>query len=623
MLATSREPLGVPGETVWPAPPLEVPDGPTPGRSGPPGAGFVARLGDAPAVRLFVERASAAAPGFTLTAANAAAVAEVCRRLDGLPLALELAAARVRGLGPADLVARLDDRLGLLDGGRRAGPPRQQTLRATLDWSYDLLDEQEQVLFDRLAVFAGGFDLAAVEAAGAGGTGAPDGAAGAREAGAGVEERIGSGAVAGLLARLVDRSLVVAEAGAPPPGAAEAPGAALRYRLLETVRQYAAERLDDRGRAAGAVRGLHAAHYTALAEQAAPGMVGHDQVHWLRRLALEHDNFRAALEWCRVEGDGAAGLRLAAALGRYWHLHGPSSEGRAWLRHALAHGPLAPSPDRALALNWAGRLATVNGEADDRDLLEQSVALAEEAGDLRLLALARRHLSMAAQRHGDEAGAQAALAGALDAARQGDDRREEAFALVSLGAAALQAGDPAAAVPLLDEGLAIGREVGDAGPVGWALSVLGAIAAGEGRHGEAARLFGEALELSRPVGYWAVTVAALAQLGALERARGDLGAARRYGRACIRAAQQIGDLGLVAAALAFFGDLELEAGRDERGVRLLSAEGAWRTAPGAGPAPARRAGSSPSGAGPPPTPAPPAPAWGRRSTTGPGRRGSA
>jgi non-specific serine/threonine protein kinase len=359
----------------------------------------------------------------------------------------------------------------------------------------------------------------------------------------------------------------------------------MRYRLLETVREYAAERLADRGRAAAADAGRrHAAYYVALAERAAPRLLGHDQLRWLRRLALDHDNFRAALEWSRAQGEGAAELRLAGALGRYWHLHGPSSEGRAWLRHALGVGPPAPAGARALALNWAGRLATVNGEADDRALLEESVALAGAAGDLRLLALALRHLSMAAQRQGDAAAARTALEGALRTARQAGDRREEAFALVSLGAEAEQAGEPAAATRLLDEALALGREVGDAGPLGWTLSVLGAIAAKEGRYDEAGRLFGEALDVSRPMGYWAVTVAALAQLGALARARGDLAAARERGRACITAAQEIGDLGLVAAALAFFGDLELQAGRDERGVRLLGAESAWRAVPGAGPA---------------------------------------
>jgi non-specific serine/threonine protein kinase len=559
VLATSREPLGIAGEVVWRVPSLRLPEGAVaPGAASLPGdarSASVGRLADVEAVRLFVERARAVRPGFAVTAANAPAVAEVCRRLDGIPLALELAAARVRALAVEQIAVRLDDRFRLLVGGSRTALPRQRTLGAALEWSYQLLGPAERALLCRLAVFAGGWCLEASEAVGAGDPVEPDD-------------------VLDLLTGLVDKSLVLAEAEA------DAGGDEVRYSLLETVRQFAADRLGEAGET-GAARDRHLAWVAGWAERTTPRLVGHDQLRWLRRLALEHDNFRAALEWCRAQGDAATELRLAGALGRFWHLHGPSSEGRAWLRHALEHNPPSPSPVRALALNWAGRLATVNGEADDRRLLEESVAGARETGDLRLVALALRHLSMAAQRHGDEAGARASIQAALATAREAGDRREEAFALVSLGAAAEQAGDAAAAARLLDEGLAIGREVGDAGPVGWALSVLGAIAAEEGRYGEAARLFEEALALSRPMGYWAVTVAALAQLGALERARGDRAAARRHGQACITAAHEIGDLGLVAAALAFFGDLELQAGRDERGVRLLGAESAWRAALGA------------------------------------------
>jgi predicted ATPase len=567
VLATSREPLGIAGEVLWRVPSLRLPE--VTGASGAPGApgapglpgdarpASVGRLADVEAVRLFVERARAVRPGFALTAGNAPAVAEVCRRLDGIPLALELAAARVRTLAVEQIAVRLDDRFRLLVGGSRTALPRQRTLGAALEWSYQLLGPAERALLCRLAVFAGGWCLEGAEAVGAGDPVDPDG-------------------VLNLLTGLVDKSLVLAEAEAE----AEAGEDEVRYSLLETVRQFAADRLQEAGET-GAARDRHLAWVTDWAERTTPRLIGSDQVRWLRRIALEHDNFRAALEWSRAQGDAATELRLAGALGRFWHLNGPSSEGRAWLRHSLEHGPPSPSAVRALALNWAGRLATVNGEADDRRLLEESVAGAREVGDLRLVALALRHLSMAAQRHGDEAGARAAIEAALATAREAGDRREEAFALVSLGAAAEQAGDPATAARLLAEGLAIGREVGDAGPVGWALSVLGAIAAEDGRYDEAARLFGEALDLSRPMGYWAVTVAALAQLGALERARGDLAAARRHGQACITAAHEIGDLGLVAAALAFFGDLELQAGRDERGVRLLGAESAWRAALGA------------------------------------------
>ena len=189
-------------------------------------------------------------------------------------------------------------------------------------------------------------------------------------------------------------------------------------------------------------RARHLAWTVGWAARTAPQLIGHHQVRWLRRMALEHDNFRSALEWSRAAGDAANELRLVGALGRFWHLNGPSSEGRFWLRHALENGPPAPSAARALALNWAGRLATVNGDADDRQLLEESVAVARAAGDLRLLALAQRHLSMAAQRQGDAAAARAALRAALETARRAGDRREEAFDLVALGRPRSRPGTP-------------------------------------------------------------------------------------------------------------------------------------------------------------------------------------
>jgi tetratricopeptide (TPR) repeat protein len=210
-------------------------------------------------------------------------------------------------------------------------------------------------------------------------------------------------------------------------------------------------------------------------------------------------------------------------------------------------------------------------------LLEASVVCARAVGDTRVLALALRHLSMAAQQHGDDATARSAMESALNAAREAGDRREEAFALISLGAAAEQAGAGAVATSLLADGLVVAREVGDAGPVGWALSVLGAIAVREGRYEQAGELLSEALALSRPMGYWAVMVASLAQLGRLALAQADFVGAREHARACIAAAHEVGDLGLMAAALTCFADLDLQTGLETRGIRLLGAESAWRS----------------------------------------------
>jgi predicted ATPase len=255
------------------------------------------------------------APAFRLTDQNAPAEAAICRRLDGLPLALELAAARVRGLAVEQLAARLEDRFRLLTGGSRTALRRQQTLRATVDWSHALLAEEERALLRRLSVLAGGGTLEAAEAVGGD---LPD--------------------VLDALLRLVDKSLVLAD-GAGAGGAAGAAEATARYRLLETVRQYAEEKLLDAGEA-GAARARHRDHFLAWAQRAAPEVTGRDQLGWLARLEAEHDNLRAALEWSRGDGTDRE-LRLAAALAHFWLLRGYGEEGRARLHEALERSEAA------------------------------------------------------------------------------------------------------------------------------------------------------------------------------------------------------------------------------------------------------------------------------------------
>ena len=333
LLATSRAPLGVAGEAAWPVPPLPVPARPETGAAAPGPPPDPAALARFAAVRLFVDRAAAVRPGFALTAANAAAVAAICARLDGLPLALELAAARVRVLPPEQLLGRLDDRFRLLTGGGRGAPPRQQTLRDTVEWSHALLSAPERVLFRRLAVFAGGWTLEAAEAVGSGaGVSAAD--------------------VLDGLTRLVDQSLVVADAAAD--------GTA-RFVLPETLRQYAQERLAASGEAA-AVRSRHAAYYLALAEASRPPFAEHHDRAWLARLEREHDNLRAALAWTRPgggaperQGEPETGPRLAAALWRFWWQRGHFTEGLGWLERMLS-APAGPAA-RARVLGGAGVLA--------------------------------------------------------------------------------------------------------------------------------------------------------------------------------------------------------------------------------------------------------------------------
>jgi predicted ATPase/transcriptional regulator with XRE-family HTH domain len=345
VLATSREVLGVAGEMAWRVPPLASPD---PQRPVP-----VEHLLQYEAVQLFVERARTVQPTFTVTERNAAAVAQVCHRLDGIPLAIELAAARVKVLTVEQIAARLDDRFRLLTGGSRIALPRQQTLQAAIDWSYDLLSEPERRLWRRLSVFAGGWTLEAAEAV---------------CAGAGLD----AAEVLDRLTSLVDKSLVTVDAMA---------GEA-RYRLLETIRQYGREKLERSGEAA-VIRRQHLEWHVGLAERAEPELTGPDQAVWLEKLEAEHDNLRAALEWSQVEAQGEQiGLRVAAALWRFWLVHGHLREGRRWLEGMLAGSPEAWPAVRAKALYGAGALAEDQGDyAAARAFFAESLALRRELLD--------------------------------------------------------------------------------------------------------------------------------------------------------------------------------------------------------------------------------------------------
>jgi predicted ATPase len=336
ILATSREALGVAGERNWPVPSLSFPD--------PHSLPRIEELGRIESVRLFVERVRSRRSEFALDSRNAPSVAEVCRALDGIPLAIELAAARIGTLSVAQISERLEHSLGLLTGRDRTSPERQRTLRGALDWSYELLEEEERELFGRLSVFAGGFTLEAAEAVCAG-------------------EGIEHDEVLDLLGHVIDKSLVVAE---------PAEEGALRYRMLEPVRQYGWEKLQESGKAER-TRKWHAEYYLALAEEAEPELSGVNEGVWLERLEAEHGNLRAALGWSLEDGDAGLGLRLAGVLGGFWYKHGHLSEGRMWLDRELAEGSAAPAIERATALDQAGWIALYQGD------LEPSVALLDES----------------------------------------------------------------------------------------------------------------------------------------------------------------------------------------------------------------------------------------------------
>lgn len=463
ILASSREPLRVSGEMSFPVPALAAPALQDPVA--------VEALPQYPAVRLFVDRAAAVRPTFSLTEDNAWAVAEICQRLDGIPLAIELAAARVRALSAKNIAAHLHDRFQILTGGSRTALRRQQTLRASFDWSYDLLTEKERILFGRLAVFAGGWILNAAEAVGAGGD-------------------IDEGEVLDLITDLVDKSLVMVEADAG------------RYRLLETVRQYAQERMDESGEG-NQVRTRHLAYYLAFAETARPELIGPQQGAWLPRLDLERENLLSAHAWCDHAEDGAElGMRLASAVKPYWLNRGLLGLGYRITLEALARaGAQERSLTRCRGLSNAGQLGYFMGRyGEARAYLEESLAIARELGDKGRVALVLQPLGMAALGQGDTATARAHLEEALALARGLGNKREIAAAINALAQLHRLEGDLGTAAPLYEAFLALARELGDRETVAIGLLNLAMVAIGNGSRHHARRMLLEVLTIAEEIG---------------------------------------------------------------------------------------------------------------------------
>jgi len=486
ILATSRESLDIGGEAVLALSSLPLPGGPP-----PPPPDELLRFDS---VRLFVERATEAQASFRFSAGNAQAVASVCSRLDGIPLALELAAARVRVLTPAQISDRLDDRFRLLTGGSRTALPRQQTLRALIDWSYDLLAPAEQTLLRRLSVFAGGWPLEAAEAVCAGGD---------------VEDW----EVLDLLARLVAKSLVVAE---PPEGGQ------VRYRLLENVRGYAHGRLAETG-GEEALADRHAGWFLGRAEEAEPHLSGAAQAEWLGRLEQDRDNLRAALRRWQAT-DSARLLRLAGALSRFWYGRSYLSEGGGWLRAALdAAGPDADGGARGKALNGAGMLAWACGELDQSAALHaQDLALRREAGDDRGVARALANLGILAVDRKDMSGARVLFEESLGLYRALGNDDGVTVMLNNLGGLASDAGDHAESQRLLEEGLALFRQAGNAQGIAASLHNLGKVSLALDRPGAAKRYCRESLAVQQSVGNTQRIASSLANLAEAEAREGGL-----------------------------------------------------------------------------------------------------
>jgi non-specific serine/threonine protein kinase len=506
ILATSREMLGVNGEEVHPVPPLGVPD---PHCLPPPEL-----VGSYEAVRLFLARAQARRPEFSLEAHNAHAVVTICERLDGIPLALELAAARVGSLSVEAIAARLDERFGLLTLGPRDVPLRQRTLRATMDWSWDLLDEQEQRLLRRLAVFAGGWTLAAAEAV------------------IGVGKGIEALVVLDVLDGLVNKSLVQVDPGNDGG----------RYRLLETVRQYAGERLTEAGEGS-VLRERHLAWCVDLAQEAELELTGSQQARWLARLEQEHDNLRTALVWAREEGENVQGLRLAGALWRFWNRRGYLAEGRGWLDLAatLDYTTAVPAEIRAKALNGAGNLAYEQGDYRRAAVLHgEALALRRVLGDRVGIATSLNNLANVAAVLGDYRQAMVVHEEVLALRRELGDTVGIAMSLSNLGSLASLNKDYDRAAILHEEALALRRELGDRAGIANSLSNLGSVAALQGDFGRATTLLQEGLALRRAMADKPGMAESLYTLGWALAMQGEYEPAAALLEECLLLSQEIG-----------------------------------------------------------------------------------
>jgi predicted ATPase/DNA-binding SARP family transcriptional activator len=514
ILATSQTRLGVPGEASWPVPPLTVP--------GPEVADPDAAA-EAESVRLFCDRAGLARPGFALTGQNVAAVSDICRQLDGIPLAIELAAARTSALTAAQLSARLDNRFRLLTGGNRAGLPRHRTLEAAIEWSHDLLSETEQVCFRRMAVFAGGCTIDAVEAV------CPD-------------PSLPLDVVFETVTALVDRSLLTTE---------ERFGS-MRYGMLESIHQYALGRLD----AAGEMAVLHRRHLDWLLDFAGKAdLAGPDQAAWLDLLEAERDNFRAGLErslaFSSANHDPGFALAAVGALAPFWVVRGPVAMGRGALDTALAAaGHDADRRLRAIALDGAGQLASVQGDQDAQLAYQQeSLSIWRELGDDGRVASCLGDLGSVAHIRGDYPTAQSLYSEALELAERAGDAQLMGQALSGLGRLALHQGYLDQASKYYTDSMARFRDIGDLRRATLILGNLGVVATNSGDLDLAERRLTEHLDNARRLGDHKLTGGALTNLGLVAYRAGDLDRAAGLHQQALELSEQLGDRRLQAAAL--------------------------------------------------------------------------
>jgi non-specific serine/threonine protein kinase len=545
VLTTSRELLGVDGEATWRVASLTT--------IGPPGqpdsrSEHAARVCASESGELFLDRGRLVSPTFEITAQNARAVAQICRRLDGIPLAIELAAARLGVLSPDQIAARLDQSFRLLTGGNRTVMRRQQTLHATIDWSYQLLSEAERRLVRHLAVFAGGWSLEAAEAVGA-------------------DPRRPHEDVFELLSQLVAKSMVlVEESGGNEPSV-------VRYRFLETIRQYAEERLVAANEAESA-RMHHRDWYLGLAEQAVEGMEGADQKRWTDRLELEYDNLRAALSWSAAHPESSAALLLLTGyLGRFWQARGYANEGIAWLEAALSQSTTGPSSARARALNWRGVLEMWDGKLPAACMfLEESISHARAVKDWRVLSMALRHLSIALFATGDVQRPVLIVEEAVAVSREEGYMREIAWNLAWLAEASLGAGRLNVVEPLVAESIEVGRQSGDTSPVVAALRSLIRLDWIRGDLTRARASIGEALKIAGQNSNRKMEMVFLqVGLGDIALAELDRMGAKHWYREALRTASYGVVRAFMAYALRRYAALCASGGDHVHAVRILGA----------------------------------------------------
>jgi len=538
MLASSREALNVAGEQTYPLPPLAVPDP----------ASSAADAARTDAGQLFVERARLRQPAFALGERNVNAVAQICTRLDGIPLALELAAARVGVLTVEAIAEHLHDRFRLLTGGTRTALPRQQTLRALIDWSYDLLGDAEKTLFARLSVFAGGWSLLAADEVCAGGS-------------------LHRHDVLDLLTGLVNKSLVVPD------------GNGSRYRMLETIREYARDRLQERGESVS-VRQRHCDYFVGLAEDAEPHLEGGaEQPEWLARLELEHDNLRAALGWS-VEGSAGADtdLRLTGALYRFWAHRGHAIEGRQWCDAALARNAGQPGTRaRAKALHASGTLTWRLGDITDaRSRLEHALALCRELGDQLREGRVLSNLGGVAIHQADNAAAQAYLTQAVAIHRATGNRAMEARVLNNVAALAISRGEFAESEGPLERALALGRELNNPMEQATTMSHLGYLAMRRGDFAHARHMHEQALATAREFGVREFELEEMRHLAAALLALDDVQGARAHYRGALEDAKEFANLHEIVLGLEAVTALLVVAGAHELAARLWGASESLR-----------------------------------------------